>query len=108
MDEDVFYRIIHTSPDNSKQVRLTVNEFRGVEYLHLREYYMDFNEEWCPSNKGVAMPLDMNNSRELFAGLVEILSLAEQKQVIKEHFKELLEDLYPDERLSGLREQEVS
>lgn len=91
-DEDVFYRIVHQTPD--KQVRLTVNEFRGVEYLHLREYYLDFDEEWKPSSKGVGMPLDMNNSRELFAGLVEILSLAEKKQVIKEHFAELLEDIY--------------
>jgi hypothetical protein len=101
-DNDIFYRIIHQTPD--KQIRLTVNEFRGVEYLHLREYYLDFNEEWLPSNKGVAMPLDMNNSRELFAGLVEILSLAESKQVIKEHFKELLEVTYPDEELSSIRE----
>ncbi len=107
-NDDIFYRIIHQDNDKGKQIRLTVNEFRDIEYLHLREYYQDFNEEWCPSNKGVAMPLDLNNSRELFAGLVEILSLAEQKQVIKDHFKELLEDLYPDERLSGLREQEVS
>lgn len=102
MADDVYYRIVHQTPD--KQVRLTINEFRGVEYLHLREYYLDFDGDWLPSNKGVAMPLDLNNSRELFAGLVEILSLAEQKQVIKDHFKELLEDLYPDEKLSGLRE----
>ena len=103
--EEIFYRIIHETQD--KQVRLTINEFRGVEYIHLREYYMDFNEEWLPSNKGVAMPLDLNNSRELFAGLVEILSLAESKQVIQEHFKELLEVTYQDEEFSGLREQEV-
>jgi hypothetical protein len=97
-NDDIFYRIIHQTPD--KQIRLTINEFRGVEYLHLREYYLDFDEEWCPSNKGVSMPLDMNNSRELFAGLVEILSLAESKQVIKQHFKELLEVTYQDEGLS--------
>lgn len=97
-NEDIFYRIIHQKDD--KQIRLTINEFRGVEYLHLREYYLDFDENWKPSSKGCAMPLDLNNSRELFAGLVEILSLAESKQVIKEHFKELLEVTYPDEGLS--------
>jgi hypothetical protein len=101
-NNDIFYRVIHQTQE--KQVRLTINEFRGVEYLHLREYYLDFDETWCPSNKGVAMPLDLNNSRELFAGLVEILSLAESKQVIIDHFKELLEVTYQDEGLPGLRE----
>ena len=75
-------------------MRLTVNEFRGIEYLHLRKYYMDFEEEWKPSTEGVAMPLDFYNSKELFSGLVEILSLAEAKQVIKEHFSDLIEDIY--------------
>jgi len=91
-DEDVFWRVIHETPD--KQIRLTINEFRDVEYLHLREYYLDFEEVWLPSNKGVSMPLSLDNSRELFAGMLEILSLAESKDLIKEHFKELLEDTY--------------
>ena len=43
-------------------------------FLHLREYYMDFDEEWKPTPKGIAMELDFNNSRELFSGLVEIVS----------------------------------
>tara|TARA_E500000331_G_scaffold293452_1_gene290742 strand:- start:9 stop:266 length:258 start_codon:yes stop_codon:yes gene_type:complete len=76
------------------QVRLTINTFRGVEYLHLRKYYLDFNEEWKPTSDGIAMPLDFDNSRELFSGLVEILSLAESKSVIEEHFLDLIKDLY--------------
>jgi hypothetical protein len=40
------------------------------------------------------MPLDFNNSRELFSGLIEILSLAESKSVIQEHFSDLIQDLY--------------
>lgn len=92
MADDVFYRVVHETPD--KQVRIVVNEFREVEYLHLREYYLDFDEVWQPSNKGVSMPLTLDNSRELFAGLLEILSLAESKELIKEFFKELLETTY--------------
>lgn len=91
-DEEVFWKVIHETPD--KQVRLVINEFRGVEYLHLREYYLDFEEVWLPSNKGVSMPLSLENSTNLFAGMLEILSLAESKDLIKEHFKELLEDTY--------------
>lgn len=91
-DEEIYSRIIHVT--EGFQVRLTINRFRGVEYLHLRKYYLDFTEEWLPSKEGVAMPLDMENSRELFTALVEILSLAEAKDVMAEHFRELLQDIY--------------
>jgi hypothetical protein len=47
-----------------------------------------------PSKEGLAMPLDLTNSLELFIGLVEILSLAESKDVIQSNFKELLQDIY--------------
>lgn len=91
-DEEIYSRIIHSTEDF--QVRLTINRFRGTEYLHLRKYYLDFTEEWMPSKDGVAMPLDLSNSKELFIALVEILSLAESKTVIEDNFKELLKDIY--------------
>ena len=77
-----------------RQVRLTVNEFREEEYLHLREYYLDFEEDWKPSNKGISIPLDFENSKELFIGLSEILSMAENKQVLEEFFGEIIRDVY--------------
>jgi len=40
------------------------------------------------------MPLDFNNSRELFVGLTEILSLAESKEIIEEQFQDLIDNLY--------------
>ena len=55
---------------------------------------MDFNEEWKPTAKGVAMELDFNNSREMFSGLVEILSLAEAKSVLEDHFKDFIDEIY--------------
>ena len=90
----VYEKVIHENEEKHTQVRLTINPFRGVEYLHLREYYMDFDEEWKPSKEGVAMELDFNNSRELFAGLVEILSLAEAKDVLETYFKDYLYEIY--------------
>jgi hypothetical protein len=89
---DIYWKVIHETPD--KQIRLVINEFREVEYLHLREYYLDFDEIWQASNKGVSMPLSLENSKELFAGLLEILSLAESKELILETFKELIEGTY--------------
>ena len=77
-----------------EQVRLVINTFRDVEYISLRKYYLDFEEEWKPSREGLSMPLDFDNSRNLFEGLVEILSLAESKDIIEEHFSDLIKDLY--------------
>lgn len=94
MSDEIFSRIIHYDEVKDIQVRLGINEFRGVEYLFLRKYYQDFEGDWKPSNEGVNMPLDLNNAKELFTGLVEILSLAESKQIIIDHFKELIEEIY--------------
>lgn len=94
MDENEEYsRIIHKKGD-LEQIRLTINRFRGVEYLHLRKYFLDFDEEWKPTKDGISMPLEIENSKEMFIGLVEILSLAESKEIIIENFKELLQDIY--------------
>jgi hypothetical protein len=92
MSNDLYSRVIEDFGD--KQVRLTVNEFREVEYIHLREYYQDMDETWLPTKKGISLPLTIENTRELFTGLLEILSLAESKELILEHFKELMEITY--------------
>ena len=91
---EMYEKVIHYDEEKEVQVRLTVSSYRGVEYLHLRKYYLDFNEEWKPTPEGVAMPLDFNNSRELFVGLTEILSLAESKEIIEEQFQDLIDNLY--------------
>lgn len=91
---EMYERVVHYDTEKQIQVRLVVSEFRGTEYLHLRKYYLDFTEEWKPSNEGVAMPLSFENSKELFAGLVEILSLAESKGILEEYFSDILDDMY--------------
>lgn len=90
----VYEKIIHYDEVKETQVRLTVSTFRGIEYLHLRKYYLGFEEIWMPSADGIAMELDFNNSRELFSGLVEILSLAESKEILEEHFKDFIDEIY--------------
>ena len=93
-DGEVYSRIVYWDEEKDIQVRLGINMFREVEYLFLRKYYKDYEGEWRPSKDGVNMPLGLENSRELFAGLVEILSLAESKQIIIDHFRDLIEDTY--------------
>jgi hypothetical protein len=77
-----------------EQIRLVVSTFRDVEYLSLRKYYLDFEEEWKPTKEGITMPIDFDNSRNLFEGLVEILSLAESKNILEQEFKEILDQIY--------------
>ena len=77
-----------------EQIRLVINTFRGVEYISIRKYYLDFDEEFKPSNQGITIPIDMENTRNLFQGLVEILSLGESKAIIEENFKDLLDEIY--------------
>lgn len=91
---EVYEKVIHYDEEKHVQIRLAIKEFRGIEYLHLRKYYLDFNEEWKPSSEGIAMQLDFDNSRNMFVGLVEILSLAESREIIEEHFADLIKDLY--------------
>jgi hypothetical protein len=89
---DIYSRII--LQDEFKQVRLTINEFREVEYLHLREYYLGFEEEWLPTDKGIAIPLELETSKELFVALSEIISLAESKTILEEFFGGIISEIY--------------
>jgi hypothetical protein len=91
---EIYEKIISENEEATEQIRLTINTFRDVEYLHLRKYYLDFDGDFKPSKDGVAMKLDFNNSRGLFEGLVEIISLAEAKDILEEHFKDILDKIY--------------
>ena len=88
----VYEKVINQK--ETEQVRLVINTFRAVEYISLRKYFLDFEEEWLPSKEGITMPLDIDNSRELFVGLVEILSLAESKSILESEFKDILDEIY--------------
>ena len=92
----VFEKLIHYNEARNERFYLTINTFRNVEYLSIRKYYQDFDEEWKPSREGVSLPLDFDNSRNLFDGLVEILSLTEVKDILENHFKDKLDQIYLD------------
>ena len=77
----------------TEQVRLVINTFRDIEYLSVRKYYLDFDEEWKPSKDGITMPIDFNNTRNLLAGMLEIVSLAESKDIIEQEFKAVLDQI---------------
>lgn len=91
---NIYERIIWADEDNLNQVRLTINEFNGTEYLHLRKYFLDFSQEWFPTPTGIAIPLEIESSKELLIGLAEILSLAESRSVLEEYFGDIIRQIY--------------
>lgn len=91
---ELFEKTIYENPDKETQYRLVVSEFREIEYLHLRKYYLDFEGEWSPTKEGACIPFELNNLSNLFEALVQLLSKAESKDTIKTHFNELIENLY--------------
>lgn len=90
----VYEKCIHYNEEKHEKTFVMVNSFRDVEYLHIRKYYQDFDEEWKPTRDGIALPIDFDNTRELFDALVEILSLSEVKNVLETHFKEAIDRIY--------------
>ena len=90
----LYEKLIHYNEARHEKVYLSINTFRDVEYLSIRKYYQDFDEEWKPTKDGVSMVLDFENSKALFEGLVEILSLSEVKGILETHFKEILDEIY--------------
>jgi hypothetical protein len=58
MDEDIdFGTAFHKI--NGNAVKVTVNTFRGKDYLHIREYMLDGDTgRWVPTKTGYSMPPD--------------------------------------------------
>ena len=53
---ELYEKVIHYDEVKETQVRLTISTFRGIEYLSVRKYYLDFDEEWKPTKDGISMP----------------------------------------------------
>lgn len=85
---DLMSEVISESENGFEQVRLTVNEFRGVQYLHLRKYYLDFDETWLPTPSGIAIPITLTNVGNLFEALAKLLAESEVLDVVLKYTKE--------------------
>lgn len=81
---DELSAVITENKEYGKQVRMTVSEFMGNHYLGIREYYLDFDEEWKPTRNGMSFPYNLDTTTNMFQAFTNILSRAE---VIAEVFK---------------------
>jgi hypothetical protein len=44
--------------NGTRRVQIAASEYRGKEYLDVREYYEADDGEWRPTKKGVTIPPD--------------------------------------------------
>lgn len=97
-DEELIYeRVIFSNEAGDIQYRLQVKFFYGKEWLHIRKFFLSFQEEWVPTKEGFSIPFELASASNLFSACLEILSLNESRELILEHFNELFREIYPDE-----------
>ncbi len=79
--EILFTHTLKENLDDFSQWRLTVTDFRGEQYLNIREYFLDFDSEWQPTKKGISLLLEMTFTANLLEGLKRLVSEGEQSEV---------------------------
>ncbi len=91
-ESELFSKVLfEDSTDKFFQWRLSVTEFRGVQYLSVRKYFLSFEGEWCPSKEGATMPLTVATTARMFFALADILSEVETSYVSDE-LQELIKE----------------
>lgn len=102
MSDPIYEKVLLENEEKAFQIRLVVSEFKEVEYLHLRKYFLSYEGIWTPSSEGVSMPLSIRNVFNLLDGLVDICAKAESSDVFNDYFKTKLNGQdyrIPDEML---------
>lgn len=94
MDSEVLYeKIIYENEPKAYQLRLVLNEFRDKQYLHLRKYFLSFEDDYVPTKEGASMEATISNIYALLDGLLELLSTAEGIDGIEQHFSDKISNL---------------
>ena len=93
MDDNIhFNKIIEENMDKGFQVRLVVNEFRDIEYIQLRKYFLTYEGDWQASREGISIPASMENIYALLDGLLDVCARAEGEDVIRHYADKILRD----------------
>lgn len=94
MDSEVIYdKLIYENELKGYQLRLVMNEFRDKPYLHLRKYFLSFEDGYIPSREGASMEATLCNVYALLDGLLDLVANAEGIDGIEEHFSSKILDL---------------
>lgn len=90
---DLYEKVIFENEEKGFQYRLTVSEFRNVQYVHLRKYFLSYEGEFVPTKEGASIPATIQNIFALLDGLIEICSAEESVDVITEYFGNKISNL---------------
>jgi pyruvate formate-lyase activating enzyme-like uncharacterized protein len=71
MEDEIVVAELERGPEQKIVVRRT--NFRGREYLDIRNFFLSSSGEWLPTKKGIAIPWELREE------LIEALRGAEEK-----------------------------
>ncbi len=97
-DTPLYEKILSENLEKGSQLRLVVSEFRDIQYLHIRKYFLSYEGDWVPTKEGISMPATIQSIYSLLDGLIEICATEESVDAVTEHFKERLEKLNEQNR----------
>jgi hypothetical protein len=91
--EILYEKIISEDEAKGFQLRLVVNLFKDVQYMHIRKYFLSFEDGYVPSKEGISIPATISNIFALLDGLMEICSYEEDLDLINKYFSDKIIDL---------------
>ena len=81
----VIDELICEIPAKDTQYRLTVNTFLGIDYFHVRKYYLGFEGDYLPTKEGACFPATIESTSSLFNALCKILTTSEVLEMVMGH-----------------------
>jgi len=93
---DLYEKLIFENEEKGFQYKLTVSEFRDVQYIHVRKYFLSYEGEYIPTKEGASIPATIQNIFALLDGLIEICANEESVDVITEYFGKKISQLQKD------------
>lgn len=93
-DSAILYeKLIYENEAKFYQLRLTVSEFRGIQYVNIRKYFLSYEGDYIPSKEGISMEASISNVHSLLEGLIELCSKEEATNLINNYFSDRISDL---------------
>lgn len=92
-DTPLYEKVLSENLEKGKQLRLVLSEFRDVQYLHIRVYYLDYEGNWKPTREGASMPATIASIYALLDGLIELCSKEESIDSVTKHFGQKINEL---------------
>jgi Transcriptional Coactivator p15 (PC4) len=92
MSDALYEKIIFENEDKGFQYRLVISEFKEIQYLHLRKYFLSYEGEYTPSSEGASFPASIENIFAMLEGLLEICSYEEGKDAIRQFLENKLNE----------------